>query len=104
MLCFTSYLKTCKSFSAKLVAKKHVSLLALSLELNNKKKQATGESQAATQSDCKEHNTFKYIVAISPTIYIKFISDTYGGRALDQLIRKGSMFYDLLDFGDSYGR
>ena len=48
--------------------------------------------QAVTWSDYKKHNTFKFLVAISPTGYIMFLSDSYGGKASDQCICQYSNF------------
>ena len=56
--------------------------------------------QAATWSDYKKHNTMKFLIAISPTGYIMFISDCYGGMATDQFICKDSTFYNHLEAGD----
>ena len=41
------------------------------------------ETQAATWSVCKSHNTLKFLIGISPTGFISFVSDCYGGRAID---------------------
>ena len=53
--------------------------------------------QAATWSDYKKHNTVKFLIGISPTGFITFLLDCYGGRASDQFICKDSGFYELLD-------
>ncbi len=52
--------------------------------------------QATTWSDYKRHNTLKYVIGISPSGYIMFISDGYGGRASDQHICQDSSFYEKL--------
>ncbi len=52
--------------------------------------------QATTWSDYKRHNTVKYVIGISPSGYIMFISDGYGGRASDQHICQDSSFYEKL--------
>ena len=57
-------------------------------------------AQAATWSDYKSHNTFKFLIAISPTGFITFVSPCYGGRATDKFICKDSGFYDLLERDD----
>lgn len=57
-------------------------------------------NQAATWSDYKHHNTIKYLVGISPTGFISFLSDCYGGRSSDKFITSDSGFYDLLERGD----
>ena len=53
--------------------------------------------QAATWSDYKLHYTFKFLVGITPTAFISFLSSCYGGRASDKLITRDSGFYDLLE-------
>ena len=58
------------------------------------------DEQAATWSDYKKHNTFKFLIAISPNGFIMFLSDCYGGRTTDQFICKDSNFYNLLEAGD----
>jgi len=57
-------------------------------------------NQACTWSDYKHHNTIKFLVGISPTGFITFLSDCYGGRASDKFITKDSGFYNLLERGD----
>ena len=58
------------------------------------------ESQAQTWSDYKSHNTLKFLIGISPTGYITFLSDCYGGRASDKFICQDSAFYEHLDMYD----
>ena len=58
------------------------------------------DCQAATQSDCKHHNTIKLLVGISPSGFITFLSSCNGGRASDKFITKDSGFYDLLERED----
>ena len=53
--------------------------------------------QAATWSDYKRHNTVTFLIGISPTGFITFLSVCYGGRPSDQFICKDSGFYELLD-------
>ena len=43
-------------------------------------------------SDCKNHNTIKFLIAISPNGYITFLSDCYSGRASFFLILFTSRF------------
>jgi len=50
------------------------------------------EIQAVTWSDYKSHNTIKFLIGISPTGYITFLSDCYGGRASDRFICKEVVF------------
>jgi hypothetical protein len=57
-------------------------------------------AQASTWSDYKQHNTFKFLVGISPSGFITFLSDCYGGRCSDNFITKDSGFYDLLERDD----
>ena len=54
-------------------------------------------SQAASWSDYKSHNTFKFLIGISPTGSITFLSDCYSGRASDKFICADSEFYSFLD-------
>ena len=56
--------------------------------------------QASTLSDYKKHNAFKFLIGISPTGYIMFLSDCYGGRLTDQFICQNSGFYNNLEYGD----
>ena len=56
--------------------------------------------QWATWSEYKHHNTVKFLVGISPSGYITFLSDCYGGRKSDKFITKDSGFYDNLERGD----
>lgn len=58
------------------------------------------EFQALTWSAYKHHNTLKFLIGISPTGFISFISDCYGGRASDKFICHDSGFYELLDLYD----
>ena len=44
----------------------------------------------------KHHNTIKFLVGISPSGFITFLSSCYGGRASDKFITKDSGFYDLI--------
>ncbi|XP_057306739.1 uncharacterized protein LOC130644953 [Hydractinia symbiolongicarpus] len=57
--------------------------------------------QAVTWSDYKHHNTVKFLFGISPTGYITFLSDCYGGRASDKFICNDSGFFELLEYGDN---
>ena len=58
------------------------------------------KTQAETWSDYKSHNTVKFLVGISPTGYITFLSSCYGGRASDRFVCQDSNFYDGLDLYD----
>lgn len=58
------------------------------------------KAQAETWSDYKHHNTIKFLIGISPTGFISFLSSCYGGRASDKFICSDSNFYDGLDLYD----
>ena len=58
------------------------------------------KAQATTWSDYKSHNTIKFLVGISPTGFITFLSDCYGGRASDKHIVLESGFLELLERDD----
>ena len=58
------------------------------------------DAQAATWSDYKSRNTIKFLIGISPTGFITFLSDTYGGRASDKFIYRDSGFFDCLNSYD----
>lgn len=61
--------------------------------------------QAVTWSDYKHHNTMKFLIGISPTGFVTFLSNCYGGRVSDNFICNDSGFFDLLEYGDEiYGR
>ena len=53
-------------------------------------------AQAATCSDYKHHNTFNFLVGITPTGFISFHSSCYGRGTSDKFITRDSGFYDLL--------
>ena len=57
-------------------------------------------AQAATWSDYKHHNTFKFLVGITPTGFISFHCSSYGVGASGTLISRESRFYDLLERDD----
>ena len=58
------------------------------------------DCQAATWSDYKHHSTIKFVVGISPSGFITFLSSCYVGRASDKFITKDSDFYDFPERGD----
>ena len=58
------------------------------------------DGQAATWSDYKHHNTTKFLIGISPSVFITFLSLCYSGRASDKFITKDSAFCDLLEYDD----
>ena len=57
-------------------------------------------AQADTWSDYKHHNTFKFLVEITPSGSISFLSSCYGGRVNDRCITKDGGFYHLLERDD----
>uniref|UniRef100_A0A671NGZ9 DDE Tnp4 domain-containing protein n=1 Tax=Sinocyclocheilus anshuiensis TaxID=1608454 RepID=A0A671NGZ9_9TELE len=58
------------------------------------------QARAITYSHYKSHNTVKFLVGISPTGAITFLSKVWGGRASDKVITKNSGLIDLLEQGD----
>ncbi|XP_035252910.1 uncharacterized protein LOC118216022 [Anguilla anguilla] len=58
------------------------------------------QTRAITYSHYKSHNTVKFLVGISPTGAITFLSRVWGGRASDKVIIKNSGLIDLLEQGD----
>ena len=58
------------------------------------------DQQATTWSDYKHHNTFKFLIGISPSGFITFLSDCYGGRATDKFITMDSGFFEDLERDD----
>ncbi|XP_056102492.1 uncharacterized protein LOC130081820 [Rhinichthys klamathensis goyatoka] len=57
-------------------------------------------ARTMTYSNYKSHNTIKFLVGISPTGSITFLSQSWGGRASDKTITKSSGLIDLLEEGD----
>ena len=58
------------------------------------------DARAATWWDYKSHNTVRFLIGISPTGFITFLSDTCGDRASDKLICRDSGFFECLDSYD----
>ena len=56
-------------------------------------------AQASTWSDYKHHNTFRFLVGITPTGFISFLSSCYGGRASDKFLTRGGGFNSRHDRG-----
>ena len=50
--------------------------------------------------DYKSRNTIKFLMGISPTGFITFLSDTYSGRSSRKFICGDSGFFDYLDSYD----
>ena len=57
-------------------------------------------ARSETYSNYKSHNTAKFLVAISPTGAIIFVSKCWGGRASDKTITSKCGFLDRLLNGD----
>ena len=57
-------------------------------------------ARAQTFSNYKKHNTVKFLIGISPSGAITFLSKCWGGRATDKHITHNSGFIHLLDHGD----
>ena len=57
-------------------------------------------ARSQTYSNYKSHNTAKFLIAISPTGAVIFISKCWGGRASDKHITSQCGFLDLLINGD----
>ena len=57
-------------------------------------------ARAETYSNYKNHNTVKFLIAISPTGAIIFVSKCWGGRVSDKHITAHSGFLDKLLHGD----
>lgn len=57
-------------------------------------------ARAMTYSNYKRHNTLKFLISISPTGAMSFISSVYGGRKSDKVITARSGYLDLLVYGD----
>lgn len=58
------------------------------------------DSRSAAFSHYYASNTVKYLVAVSPSGLIMFISDAYGGKCSDRYITLNSGFLDYLQAGD----
>lgn len=55
------------------------------------------EMQTQTWSDYKHHNTAKFLISITPSGLINFVSKCWGGRASDKFITSSSGFYDIIE-------
>ena len=57
-------------------------------------------ARALTYSNYKSTNTIKYLIGITPSNGISFLSTAWGGHASDILITLNSEFLDMLSPGD----
>jgi len=57
-------------------------------------------ARAQTYSNCKSHNTVKYLVAISPTGAVIFVSKCWGGRVSDKHLTSMCGFLDHIEYND----
>lgn len=55
------------------------------------------EVSALTWSDYKHHNTAKFLVSITPSGLINFVSECWGGRSSDKFITNHSGFLDIIE-------
>ena len=55
----------------------------------------SGTYHSQTYSNYKSHNTAKFLIAISPTEVVIFISKCSGGRASDKHITSQCRFLDI---------
>ena len=58
------------------------------------------EQKAVTWSSYKNHNTIKYLICITPSGHVSFVSEGWSCRASDKIITSCSGFLDKIEFGD----
>ena len=84
-----------------LILKQHALLTAQKYLLTVFIERATSLSaRSQTYSNHKSHNTAKFLIAVSPTGAVIFISKCWGGRASDKHITSHCGFLDHLINGD----
>ena len=57
-------------------------------------------ASAQTWSNYKHNNTSKYLIGLSPTGDVMFLSDGWGGRVSDKIITAESWFLNKVNVGD----
>ncbi|XP_041363079.1 uncharacterized protein LOC121378816 [Gigantopelta aegis] len=57
-------------------------------------------ARAQTWSNYKHNNTIKFLVSITPTGAISYVSRAFGGRTSDKVITQRSGYLDKLEYGD----
>lgn len=57
-------------------------------------------ARAQTWSNYKHHNTIKFLVSITPTGAISYVSRAFGGRTSDKVITQRSGYLDKLEHSD----
>lgn len=63
-------------------------------------KPASIEQQVLLYSNYKGCHTVKFLIGVTPSGFISFVSDTYGGRSTDSFITVDCGLLDLLEKGD----